>query len=387
MRTDQLARQTVSIYTMTWWQRIVGYAGLYTPSRAGLWFLFTVLVSSATILPLLGYTFGRFEYDIIKLYGHLTTNHQYSYVRTVPTYLALFIFAEIYQLVLSSDAIRTENTIQVVGICFFNVAMLVYSSLQYNQIEDTARELNIHQAFDACKRIIIAIPCVTAATLLILVFLTYQIHQDFGWSIFKQVGADIASKRRYLCYLIYVTLLKFDFFFFLGFTVQFVVVVLEHHDVEFALTITVIPITIIVLWLAAYSARKESLVGMIIMIIIYLAGMAYFIFKLVRIYEPSQAYKYLSVRKTLTVFAVLTIIFLVATIIAGTICTINFGKGLRKIVEDTKDARERESKRYSTANDKMLLDSPIAPPLAHKKSPPETPAATPTHGGNQLVID
>lgn len=307
---------------------------------------------------MLGYTFGRFEYDILKVYGHYQFTHEYSYLRTIPTYLSLFIFAELYQLVLACNAIRAENTIQTVGIVFFNMAMLVYSALQYSQIQDTARKLGVHAAYEACKGVIIAIPCVIAAGILVLMVLTYKIHQDFGWSIYKQVGADINSKRRYLCYLIYLTLLKFDFFFFLGFTVQFVVVVLKHDDVEFALTIVVIPLTIIALYLATVFVRRETILGMVGMIIIYLAGMAYFIFKLVRIYQPSQMYKYMSVRKTLTVFAVLTVIFLVATIIMAVICTINFGKGLKRIVHDSKQNRITQQ----SPNDSLLTPEKIQPP-------------------------
>jgi hypothetical protein len=339
-------------------------------TRYGRWFLVTVFVLSATVLPMLGYTFGRFEYDILKVYGHYQRTHQHSYLRTIPTYLSLFIFAEIYQLVLAVNAIRTENTIQTVGIVFFNMAMLVYSALQYNQIQDTALELGVHAAYEACKGVIIAIPCVLAAGVLVLVVLTYKIHQDFGWSIYKQVGADISSKRRYLCYLIYVTLLKFDFFFFLGFTVQFVVVVLKHDDVEFALTIVVIPLTIIALYLATVFVRKETIVGMAAMIVIYLAGMAYFVFKLVRIYQPSQMYKYIAVQKTLTVFAVLTIIFLVATIMMAVICTINFGKGLKRIVHDTKQSRIPKQ----SPNDSLLTPEKIQPPTDNQRK-------------SQLIID
>ena len=134
---------------------------------------------------------------------------------------------------------------------------------------------------------------------------------------------------------IYITLLKFDFFFFLSFTVQFLVVVVDIKNVEFGLTVAALPVTVIVLILAGYWTRRESILGMLFTIILYFGAMAYFMFKLVRMYDTStvadyeRVQTYLPARRGMTTFAVLTLLLLFATIGNAVWCTLNFDRGLK----------------------------------------------------------
>lgn len=135
---------------------------------------------------------------------------------------------------------------------------------------------------------------------------------------------------------IYIAILKFDFFFFLSFSVQFLVVVTNTPDAELALTVAALPITLAVLFLAAWWTRQESFAGMMFTIVLYLAAMAYFLFKLVRMYnlnDPARVADYLTARKGLTLFAVITVLMLVATIGMAAWCTSNFNKGLKPHIQ------------------------------------------------------
>jgi hypothetical protein len=115
-------------------------------------------------------------------------------------------------------------------------------------------------------------------------------------------------------------------------------------DVEFYLTIVAVPVTILILVMAAYWTRRENKLGMLLIITLYLAGSAYFIFKLVRIYQPSHSGVYLPVRISLTEFGVFTLIFIVLTIINASICMANFDKGLKPFVLKGRIGEEEEEK-------------------------------------------
>lgn len=301
--------------------------------------MLVVLAQAIASLAMEVYVFGEFQasLEIRKTPGVDKPSATY----TIPTYLALFIFGFIYELVLAWDALRLKNTIQVIGICIYNVGMLIYSSVQMDQVDEAVHELDRTNQIDndtwpQLRPFLIAAPCVIALGTVLLSFVAWKLYNEFAWTIYKHISADLRLKRRYLTYQIYIALLKFDFFFFLGFTVQFVVVVTGTSDSEFYLTIAAIPITIIILLVAAYINRKESYVGQFCVIVIYFGAMAYFIFKLVRMYTPARRNDYLAARSSLTTFAVLTLLLLVVTIGTAIACMINFNKGLKPHIQRRK---------------------------------------------------
>lgn len=119
-------------------------------------------------------------------------------------------------------------------------------------------------------------------------------------------------------------------------------------DAEKWVTAAAVPVTIVILFMAGFWVRRENKFGMIFTIFLYFGGLAYFIFKLARMYQPSREYDYLAVRKNLTSFAVLTIILIVLTITNAWVCTANFNKGLKPHVMKSKIGREEEKIEHMT---------------------------------------
>ncbi|RYC60396.1 hypothetical protein CHU98_g5798 [Xylaria longipes] len=320
------------------------------------WFFLAIIVQAIICMVFEAYTFGFFQ-------AGLKNSHEADFdnadvqaqLKTIPTFLGLFILGFIYEVILVWDALIAKNTIQIIGVCIANLALLVYGALQIDQIHMAIGILQGKQVFwdnnvwGETQAELIAIPAIIGLITLVLSFMAWKLYQEFAWDILKQIGADYRMKKRFLHYQIYIALLKFDFFFFVGFTIQFLVVVGgERSRVEFGLTAAAIPVTIAILLCAAWSTRREWRAGMWIIGILYLGGLTYFIYKLARIYDPSQRQAYKPVQKSLTAFAVLTILLIILTIINALVCLFNFGHGLKQhLLKPSRQEMDKDQASYS----------------------------------------
>ena len=135
-----------------------------------------------------------------------------DYQQTIPTFLTLYIFGFLYELLLVWDALRLKNTIQVIGLCIYNLGLLVYAAVQMDQIDeaqtflrfrkgndggDTAIDLDV---WSGIKPFLIAIPCVIAIGTIAMSFVARKLYDEFAWTIYKHISADLRMKRRYLTY-------------------------------------------------------------------------------------------------------------------------------------------------------------------------------------------
>lgn len=230
-----------------------------------------------------------------------------------------------------------KNTIQIIGLVGLNIGLLIYGVVQVFQILEAVHRVSITdqgwRALQSISPILIAIPCLLFVFTVALGFIAYKLYNEFAWTIYKHISADLRMKRRFLTYQIYIALLKFDFFFFLGFTIQFLVAVSDGRvKEERPLTAAAIPVTIIIILAAFWFTRRENLIGSVAVIILYFGGLAYFLFKMVRMYTRGTEDQYKAAKKELTTFAVLTILLLICTIIVACMCAHNYGKGLEPYV-------------------------------------------------------
>lgn len=130
--------------------------------------------------------------------------------QTIPTFLTLYIFAFLFQLLLVFDALRAKNTIQVIGLCMFNAALLLYAAIQYTQIRDAVGSLAINNKIEdgvwiAVKPYLVAVPCIIALGLALMSVAAWKLYDEFAWTIYKEISADLKMKRRYLTYQVRIS--------------------------------------------------------------------------------------------------------------------------------------------------------------------------------------
>ncbi|KAL5490355.1 hypothetical protein ACEPAI_5188 [Sanghuangporus weigelae] len=271
--------------------------------------------------------------------ANVDTSSRSSY-KTIPCYLSLFGLAMIFELLMALDALKLRNIIQLLGILAFHVALIVFSALQVHE----ARDALVFRTEDPCTEFVgcdgpgtlwrivepflIVVPCVLAVAWLIMIFFVRELFIEFGWAVFQVVGANPKMKTMYQWYQIMICLLKFDFFCFTGVTMQLLIIVLQSNSAEFGLTIAAIPIVLILLVFCGLAVKREIKWLMTISLTVMLAAETYFIYKLVRFYQPSSEAQYETTRATLTVFTIVAFLLLFATFGVGLRCFSDFDKGL-----------------------------------------------------------
>ncbi|KAG2215616.1 hypothetical protein INT46_006220 [Mucor plumbeus] len=292
-------------------------------TRNSLYLILLTIIEAIVVIILEAVLFAKFQQSI-------TTNIQEGLTKGIPVYLIIFIFSLVFQVALAWDAVYNKNTIQVIAFILFNLCCFSYAVFQFKQIAEALKN-NISDSAIVweLQKIMIANPVIIGICQLVYFYLGARLYLEFGWRIYKKIGADPDIRNMYRWYQIFLTILKLDIFFFLGFSIQYLVLVLQRGDVEYPLTIVALPLTCIVLVLAVYAVKHESKPLITLFFVGLAAGVAYFIFKIYRIYDESQRQKYLFVKEFLTFFACVTLFLLLLTTINAAICWYNFGKGLK----------------------------------------------------------
>jgi len=297
----------------------------------------------------------------ILLQFHTDENDPAS-TRKMPVYLTIFVLAHLFQFIMAIDAVYARNTLQFLFLTLFNALFLVYAIIQIGEIRQTLQIAPTasgisHIPIDVLTTII---PVVISVAELAYIGLGWKIYNEFGWKVYKFLGADRRIKTMYAHYQIFQCLIKFDVFFWLGFSVQFIWLVLQRSDWEYYLTCAALPLSILLLVEGHLAARHENKWMMFTFMSGCTGAMVYFIYKLVKVLINKDTVQFGSIYKTLTTFSVIAIALLLATFVFAIMVIANFGRGLKDSLGKTTKARtgaqHPQNRAASTNINRMSID-------------------------------
>lgn len=332
-------------------------------------FIGTVTIQAIVVLVMVGITFNKVDEHVDLHEGRYTT---------LPCYLALFALAELFELFMAFDALRLRNIIQLIGLLIFHLALVVSAALQVHQTKSAlvmhGDDCGPETSFTECggsgtlwakiQPFLIVAPCVIGLSWFLMIFFVRKLYAEFGWAIFHVVGANPKMKTMYQWYQIMICLLKFDFFFFSGVTMQLLIVVLQRNSAEYGVTIAAIPVVLILLILCGLAVQREVKWIMSISLVMMLAASSYFLYKLVRFYEPSSQAQYQTTRATLTVFTIVAFILLIGTFAVGLRCFADFDRGLQASKINAVPSRPKLAGEKASSNQAYQSGAPLGPRIS-----------------------
>ncbi|WWC72007.1 uncharacterized protein I206_105966 [Kwoniella pini CBS 10737] len=269
---------------------------------------------------------------------------QNAKVRTVPVYLAVFIMAQIFSVLYIFDGLRARNIVQLIMHLFFNLCMLVYSILQIPQTKDALSDENgvpgacgnfenctgPDSLFNLLQRLMIVPPIIFGLCTIMFCVLIRYVHAQFGWAVFHLVGASPELRKAHTRYQTMISLLKMLLFFALAFCTAMLILASawSAKKAEFIITIIAFPLVIFFMLGCGWALRKENKPIMYVCLVLEVAGIAYFVYKLATLWLPRTEGLYSNTKITMAIFSIFSIIILLSTFLLSLLCIGDFGKGL-----------------------------------------------------------
>ncbi|KAE8152084.1 hypothetical protein BDV25DRAFT_170857 [Aspergillus avenaceus] len=264
-----------------------------------------------------------------------------SYI--LPIGMGILVFAGVYEAILCLDAFHHKNNISLVAICTSNVCIVVYAVMQYLKMRETVQSLRYgkdgmgHPLADSSRDIWaslrpaeLAVPIILSACSLFIIPIAYRLHKDYAWAIYKSIHGSSLLRFRYLAYEVYIVLIKFDFFFLVGFIVQYDLVDVHFIEPEYSLTMALIPVALCVMLFGIYCVKSELKLGMLLVIVFLLALIAYLLSRIIVLCGHTLRARTAG-KEMMLLFAAIALILTVFTTACAIQCIVNFGHGLKKV--------------------------------------------------------
>ncbi|KAK6464231.1 hypothetical protein DFJ63DRAFT_311531 [Scheffersomyces coipomensis] len=281
-------------------------------------------------------------YILVMIHLH-ETDFAVSKYTEISMYVAIFVFAMIFQILLTYLGITTKNYLLIIMLLMFYGCMIIFCGIQYHESRLT---LEIYMVNEDSKRLSIRIINIVMIGLTAILFLVqvvifqFRLRKSLEFSRYYKIGANLKIRRMYNIFQIHRSLVIFEGFFFIGFLIQSLVIIDTNVNTtpkQFILTVTAFPVSLIILIMSDFATCREYLYLTIFTTCGFLLGLTFIIFKFVSIYTKYDiAYgadiipgSYFPGRISLTIFAVVNIVLILISVIFEVLSAMNYDKGLK----------------------------------------------------------
>lgn len=268
-----------------------------------------------------------------------------SYV--IPVNFGIFALGNIYQAVLAFDALRLKNNLQLWGICALNACSFVFGIMRVRQTQRTASNLALSEALGnrplvdrsvnywrQIQPVLWASASIVGICSLVSSVLAFLLQREFRWVIYRHISGSLEMLRRYLAYQVLLVLLRLEIFFLVGFIILFGFIKVHFVEPEFGLTIAIFPAMVIQIACTVLSTKAENYLGAIVAIILRLGEMAYLASRVVLL-SGGGTMSHTLLQDEMLLFAAAALALSSLTCLNAMLCTFNFGKGLKPLLQNT----------------------------------------------------
>ncbi|ORZ14549.1 hypothetical protein BCR42DRAFT_329606 [Absidia repens] len=261
-----------------------------------------------------------------------------------------FIGFQIWAIFMVLDATVQQNAAEVCVLAILYVLCAILGGLQImdsqrwmDKLKDTS-EISL-APLQTALTVEIVLTVLLGLFSLSFGFMSYKMTGEFGWMIYKKIGADQAVKQMYTIFQYFVLCIKIDIFveFLVScfYLIQFVIKSGEmdwHSWVFLIVTLFMLPM----LYFSRVAVSRESNVQMVIFILFQ--GVVIFEFVLVLTQTLSDSW-YIWI-----CFVILGILFALVTCILGAMCMHNFDRGLYPYVQRGSDKKAQRTQSQDQFN-------------------------------------
>ncbi|KAJ3343281.1 hypothetical protein HDU93_009267 [Gonapodya sp. JEL0774] len=301
-----------------------------------------VLVGVAIILSILVFhlkldTWILDYYRVFQSSGDVEQDDLYevqSYALALKVYHVLFLGTQCFQFYLYIDSIVFSNTMELLTLFVFLAISFGYACVNVVQekslvaeIAGTFENFEFGDRYTTHHNLGFGILATNGLFLLLWIFIGSQVYLKMGWLMFRQTGADLQKRRRYIYHHLLQLLLKLDVFFFIGFAIQYFVLVVLNPKYSYPVGTTVgfgvvaIGGAFFIVSLGLISVRSQSAVQLSVFVVLCVAAFGYLGSVLFDLFGRNDSVKqrFTGSREGLAVFVCGTMFMILFTVVLAVV--------------------------------------------------------------------